>query len=274
MRWSGREDPLEVYSPARMLIIVPPSESKRPPARVGDPVDIDRLSFPELTHVRRRIADALMRTSGGLDAFQRLFVRPSIAPEVARNTHLFELPAMPVLDLYTGPLHEGLDAPSLSAAARARTLDSLVINSALWGALRPSDRVPPYRLHVCAHLVGMESLEPEWRRVLPDVLASAAGSTGVVVDLRSPTYQATGLPANLGDRTVSLKVDLGTRGHRIGDVIAKRIRGEAAHHLLESGADPAGPRELADVLADRWAVRLVTPERRGKPWTLTLSVER
>ena len=174
-----------------MLIIVPPSESKRPPARSGDVVDLDGLSFPELTPTRRAVAEALMRTSAGLDAFRRLYVGPSIAAEVAANTHLFELPVVPVLDLYTGPLHEGLDAAGLSPAGTARADRSLVVNSALWGLLRPTDRVPPYRLHVCAHLLGLEDLEPVWRSALPDVLADAAGGHGVIVDLRSPTYQAT-----------------------------------------------------------------------------------
>jgi cytoplasmic iron level regulating protein YaaA (DUF328/UPF0246 family) len=255
-----------------VLIIVPPSESKRAPARTGAPVALERLSFPELTPTRRVVADALVRTSGSLDAFRRLQVRPSIAPEVAANTHLFDLPALPVLDLYTGPLHEGLDAAGLSQAAAARAATTLVINSALWGALRPSDRVPPYRLHVCAHLVGLEALEPLWREGLPGVLAEAAGD-GLIVDVRSPTYQATGMPAGRGEQTVVLSVDLGPPGHRVGDVIAKRVRGEAAHHLLEAGVEPDDPPELAAALADRWPTRLEPPERAGKPWTLTLTID-
>jgi cytoplasmic iron level regulating protein YaaA (DUF328/UPF0246 family) len=255
-----------------VLIIVPPSESKRPPAEQGQPVDLDRLSFPELTATRRAIADALMETSAGLDAFDRLGVRPTLAREVARNTHLLELPAVPVLDLYTGPLHDGLDASRLSPAAAARAGTALVVTSALWGALRPIDRVPPYRMHICAHLEGIDRVDATWRKVLPDVLAGAAADA-LVVDLRSPVYAAAGTPAGIGDRGVVLRVDQGARRRRIGDVIAKRVRGEAARHLLGSGAEPAHPQELADVLADRWPVRLSEPERSGKPWIMTLSVD-
>ena len=256
-----------------MLIIVPPSESKRPPAASGEPVEIERLSFPALHATRRRIADALVETSADLDAFARLGVRPTLLAEVMANTRLFELPAIPVLDVYTGPVHEGLDASRLSVAATERAGECLVVASALWGALRPADRIPPYRLHVCANLVGHDRLEPLWREVLPGVLAEAAGDAGVVVDLRSPGYQAAGMAAGLGDRTVTLRIDQGPRGHRIGEVITKRLRGEAARHLLESGEDPTDPDALADVLADRWAVRLSTPERPGKPWTMTLSID-
>jgi len=254
-----------------VLIVVPPSESKRPPADSGRPVDLETLSFPELASTRRRLIDALMATSARPDAFQRLGVRPGKAREVAANTYLLELPALPVIDLYTGPLHDGLDYARLSKAATARADRSVVVSSALWGLLRPGDPIPPYRLHVHAHLVGIDRIDATWRAVLPDVLAAAAGD-GLVLDLRSIYYQAMGLPADRADRTVALRIDQGPR-HHIGDVIAKRVRGEAAHHLLESGAEPADPQELADVLADRWPVRLSEPMRRGDPWELSLSVE-
>ena len=164
----------------------------------------------------------------------------------------------------------GQDVPAMSPPARERADRSVAIASALWGAIRLSDRIPTYRLHVCARLEGIDRLEPTWRTVLPEVLADAAGG-GIVVDLRSRAYQAIGKPAGLGHRTVDLRVDQRGTGHRIGDVIAKRIRGQAARHLLESTTQITEPDAVASILAERWPVRLSGPEGPSKPWSLTVT---
>lgn len=254
-----------------MLIILPPSETKRPAPDSGPPLDLERLSFPELTTRRSRVIDALIATSQRPDALRRLQVRPSLAGEVARNEHLRELPARRAAETYAGPLYEGLGFSSWSAHAEGRAAYQLIIVSALWGALRPVDPIPPYRLHVCARLIGMDRLEPTWRTVLRGVLTDAAGQRGPILDLRSRVYQAVGRPEELDDETVTLRVRPSPGGPaHIGDVIAKRVRGEAARHLLSSEADPQGPLDIADLLAERWAIELDPPAGRNHAWTITL----
>jgi cytoplasmic iron level regulating protein YaaA (DUF328/UPF0246 family) len=253
-----------------VLIILPPSESKRPAPDQGRPLALDDLSFPELNPMRRRILAALIETSASADAFERLRIGPTLVEDVMRNTDLRETPTMRAVDVYSGPLHQGLNASTLSKSAKRRAMSRVVIASSLWGALRPDDRIPPYRLDVCSRLLGLDRLEPAWRTVLPKVLAKAAGSRGVVLDLRSPSYQAIGKPTEMTDRTVTVRI-LPEPGRRtMGDVVAKRIRGEVARHLLETAADPSTPDELADALSECWPARLDPPAGPSQPWLIRL----
>jgi hypothetical protein len=89
-----------------VLIILPPSESKRPPPDEGSPLELERLSFPELTPMRERVIDALMATSLEPDALRRLYViAKRVRGEVA--SHLLASAADPgnpldVADLLAG----------------------------------------------------------------------------------------------------------------------------------------------------------------------------
>jgi cytoplasmic iron level regulating protein YaaA (DUF328/UPF0246 family) len=265
-----RHEPLDAELPI-VLIILPPSETKLPPPESGSPLDLDRLSFPSLTAMRERVVEALVETSQRPDALRRLMVGSSLAGEVVRNEHLRDLPTRRAVDTYAGPLYGGLDAGSWSSHAVRRAARRMVVVSALWGALRPGDRIPPYRLHVCARLVGMDRLEPAWRTFLPRLLTDAAVQRGPVLDLRSRVYQAVGRPTGLDDQTVTLRIRPSPGGPaHIGDVIAKRVRGEAASHLLSSEADPEDPLDIADLLATRWSIEVDPPAGRERTWTITL----
>ena len=221
--------------------------------------------------MRRRVLEALVATSASPDAFQRLRVTLSMASEIARNTWLPEVPTLTAAEVYTGPLHQGLDLAGLTPEARERANRLVVITSPLWGLVRPDDRIPPYRMDLFSWLAGLdERTDVIWRTVLPDVLASAAGSDGPILDLRSRPTQSAGKPAGLEGRTVDFRVRQRGFGRFIGDVVAKRIRGQAAHHLLESGLEPSSPDDLASILGELWPVDVAVPEDGTRPATLTL----
>lgn len=115
--------------------------------------------------------------------------------------------------------------------------------------------------------LSFPALLPTRRRIAEALVATSAD-----LDIRSPSYQATGMPAGLDDRTVVLRIGQGVPSQRIGEVITKRARRAAARYLLESGADPGDPDALANVLAER-PVQLSSPDKPGKPWTITLSID-
>jgi cytoplasmic iron level regulating protein YaaA (DUF328/UPF0246 family) len=256
-----------------VLIIAPPSESKRPPPDGAAPVDLGELSFPALTPRREEILAALIVTSQRPDAQRRLRLGPRLAGEVDRNVAVLAAPAGPASEVYAGALHDALGVTSLSPAGRRRAGAELVIVSSLWGAVRPADAIPAYRLDLHARLVGLDHLAAMWRTVLPDVLASAAESSAVVLDVRSPSYQAVGMADGLDDRTVTVRVVRHSDGSGlIGDVPAKRARGTLARHLLESHADPLSPGELASIAADRWPVEIEAPSRGRPTWLLTVGL--
>jgi hypothetical protein len=257
---------------AGVLIILPPSETKSAPPTTGPVLDLDRLAFPTLNPMRERVIEALIETSRSPDALPRLRVRPGLIADVMANLDLRRTPTLPAWALFAGALYKGLDADNLSAAAVKRAQQSVVIASSLFGAVRPLDLIPAHRLSLHAHLVGLGRLEPLWRIVIPDVLTDAAaqaGPHGLVLDLRSPPYQAIGSPTDAVERTVTLRILPPPTRRNIGDVDAKRFRGEVAHHVLELAAPPTTPDDLTDALAQLWDVRL-DPPGGGRPWTIRL----
>lgn len=243
-----------------MLILLPPSESKATRDR-GAPARPHTLSFPELAPARAEVAKALTTVSARPDAASLLGVGPAVAGEVGRNLRLADAPALPARELYTGVLYDALDLASLDAASARRAARRIVVVSALYGAVRPTDRLAPYRLSMGVPLPGPGPLATFWRPHLGPVLASAAGR-GLVVDCRSSTYAAAWAPAGeLGRRWVQVRVPGATH-------MAKHTRGLVARALCRTPEDPRRPEALVELLEEEFEVALHEPGRAGRPWTM------
>ena len=220
-----------------MLVLLPPSETKAVGGD-GPPVDLDALSAPALTPVRRQLVATVQRLARRRPAQLRAALKVAGAEAIEADTALTTAPTLPALRRYTGVLYDELDYDTLRGPARRRADASLVVASALFGLLRPKDLVPAYRLSGSTVLPGLGGLAPLWRPVLEPELAAA---NGLVVDLRSGAYAALARVPG----AVQVRVLRESGGQR--SVVShdnKYTKGLLARQLCEQGA-----RSVEDVAA-------------------------
>ena len=263
-----------------MLVLLPPSEGKAAAGK-GPKLDPAGLSMPELNSARRQVLDSLVTLCEGDEsaALQVLGLGPKLRGEVLRNLDLREAPALTVAELYTGVLYDALDLPSLTGPAAARAAGGVLVFSGLWGVLRPTDRVPPYRCSMGVRLPGLGALAGLWRTAMAPVLPSLAGE-GLVLDLRSAAYAAAWKPSGaVAERTATVRV----LHERVVDGVARRsvvshfnkaTKGRVARALLASGVEPRTPTELAETLRELgWTVEAAEPKKAGTAWALDIVVQ-
>lgn len=251
-----------------MLVLLPPSESKST-VRRGKPLDPGALSFPALGPTRAAVLEALIEVSAAPDALRRLGVPPGLRDAVDRNVMLHDAPTAAAEAVYSGVLYDALGVSTLEPLARRRARAWVVVISALWGALRLGDRIPPYRLNMCGRLPGLGHLPQVWQGPLADVLPTAA-KRGLIVDCRSADYITAWRPkGDLAERTVLVKVVRDRDGVR-GTVshMAKHTRGLVVRRIVTDAIDPRHPDGLAESLSAHFDVDLRRPDRPGRPWDL------
>ena len=194
-----------------MLVLLPPSQGKARPER-GRRAGLSTLVFPKLRGPRERLIDAV-------------------------DPGLRTAPAIPAAELYTGVLFAALGLADLS-------WDGVLIASALWGVVRPGDRIPAYRLDMSAKPSPIGPLAAYWR----DPLRAALPDRGLVLDLRSGAYAAAWRPRRATHLAVRAFAEAPDGSRTVISHMAKRVRGEVARLVLQAGgADRA--QEVAEIAA-------------------------
>lgn len=241
-----------------MLILLPPSEGKASPRR-GAALDPAGLSFPELTHARAAMMDAVVgycASASDAEACKVLGITAGQASYVALNAGLKAAPTVRADRLYTGVLYDALDFASLLGAARTRATRWVAVTSSLFGLVRPTDRLPSYRLAGNVSLPGFGSVAGHWRTHLGNSIET---QNGLILDLRSSTYSSFWKPR--GDavpRTATVRVLHEVDGRRsVVSHFNKATKGRIVRALLNDGATPRRPADLADHLRDLgWQVEM------------------
>ena len=163
--------------------------------------------------------------------------------------------AMPAIAVYNGVLYKALDYQKLSASAKARCEKSVVIISARYGALSPSDRIEFYKEKIDNSLM---------RPVVAKKLASYKHD--LIIDCRSSTYQSvwTAPP----DITVAIRASTVIDGERkVITHMSKKTRGEVARALLSSRSIAKTPEEVYAIVSEMYPCALTPPDG-AEPWVL------
>jgi cytoplasmic iron level regulating protein YaaA (DUF328/UPF0246 family) len=196
-----------------MLVLLPPSEGKTAP-EAGEPVDLGSLAFAaELRGQRDLLLDAL-------------------------GPGLRKAPTAPAAAVYTGVLFKRLELPKLPAKARRQVL----IASALWGVVRPGDRIPHYKLPPKEKLDGIGPLAKFWRPALAEALPDEEGE--LIVDMRSGAYSTMWKPKRA--TLLAVRAFSEEKGERKAvSHMAKAVRGDVALALLQAKKAPVDPKDAA-----------------------------
>ena len=248
-----------------MLVLLPPSETKRDGGEPGSSLDLAALRYPELTAHRTQALDALRRLSRNLNvATGALGLGPTQRFEIDRNRVVRSAPTMPVIDRYTGVLFDGIAAESLSAPERQWVVDHVVVNSALFGLVGAGDPIPAYRLSHDSRLPALP-LKKHWRGAIGDLLAR---QSGLVLDLRSESYAALG-PLVAGSDAHYLRVVTQTETGQKKALthFNKKGKGLFVRELAAAGIDHENTESLL-----AWARSAGIRLERGKPGELELFV--
>jgi cytoplasmic iron level regulating protein YaaA (DUF328/UPF0246 family) len=248
-----------------MLILLPPSETKRDGGAEGTSLVLANLRFPELAAARRTAGVELRKLASNLTTMAAaLKVGDGQRDELLRNRVVRTSPTMCAIDRYTGVLFDALDASSLPADARAFASDHLAIHSALFGLVAADDRIPAYRLSHDSRL-PTQSLKKLWREPISAVLDNY---DGLILDLRSEAYAALGptpaRPQSFYLRVVARGSDGATRAL---NHFNKKGKGKFVRSMLLAGVEHPHTDSLLD-----WATATGHALSYGAPGELQLEV--
>ena len=212
-----------------MLILLPPSETKRP-GGAGVSIDRSAIIWAALDDTRDLVIGKLVKLCGNKQAAARaLKLGARNLADIDANLELLTAATMPAISRYTGVLFDALDFESLSEEARKRAAEQVFIQSALFGLLPATEQIPYYRFSAGSKLPGV-NLKKLWptahEAVWPRML-------GQVLDMRSKAYvELNPVPA---DRESWFVEVLDEKSGKALNHFNKKAKGAFVRAALENG---------------------------------------
>ena len=251
---------LYLLSPAKSLDYdtpVPAAVARR----ATDPLFVAQAA--ELIGVMRRKSAA--EVAALMDLSETL-ARLNVDRYAAWREEATALNSKPTVLAFNGDVYDGLDARSLKTADLAWAQQHLVLLSGLYGALRPLDRLQPYRLEMGTALKTRrgKDLYAFWGDTVSAHLNErlAEQRTPVLVNLASVEYARVALRKTLAARVIDCVFEDWKGGqYKVISFFAKRARGLMARHAVLQRIN--SPKKLEAFAVDGYALdrEVSTPDR-------------
>lgn len=161
----------------------------------------------------------------------------NVARYAAWSRRHTERNSRPAVWAFDGDVYAGLDAKTLSADELAWAQQHVVILSGLYGALRPLDKLQPYRLEMGTALANPrgKNLYAYWGDAIAEYLnaRAAADASPVIVNLASQEYFRAADRPVLAPRVIDCVFEDWKGGnYKIISFFAKRARGMMARFAI------------------------------------------
>ena len=242
-----------------MLILLPPSETKRP-GGVGISIDKLAIIWAALDPARDQLITATQKVcSNPKKAAETFKLGPKSLGDLEANKNLMTAPTMPAIERYAGVLFDALDYKFLDDVAKTRVSEQLFIQSALFGLLPATEQIPYYRFSATTKLPKLK-LRELWTEAHKAVWPRL---TKPILDMRSKSYaQLNPIPNELE----SYELDVFDETGKALNHFNKKAKGlfvrAAMTHGLDTVSDLPRIAKAANlkVEIDGHSVRLITPQ--------------
>jgi cytoplasmic iron level regulating protein YaaA (DUF328/UPF0246 family) len=235
-----------------------------------DPAVLARATRPEFVGQAAALIDVLKTKTPAEIASLMELSDPLAALNVGRygawRKTFTERNSKPAALAFDGDVYGGLDAGSLGLDELDWAQQHLVILSGLYGALRPLDRLQPYRLEMGTRLAtpGAKDLYGYWGDTIAQYLnrRQRGERTPVVVNLASQEYFKVVDRRALKARVVECVFEERKGdGYKIVSFFAKRARGLMARHAVQQRITRPEDLERFDAEGYAFAAAVSTPDR-------------
>jgi cytoplasmic iron level regulating protein YaaA (DUF328/UPF0246 family) len=257
------------------MILLPPSEGKTDGIS-KKPLNVKKLSYPQLTSKREELLAAVVSMAKGPTAKTRSILSISAKQdfEILRDQQLLTAPTGPAWSVYTGVLYDAIGIATLSPTAKAKFEKDNFVVSALFGLISVADLIPAYRLSGDTVVPKIGTLGKFWGSAITSALCDC---NDFVIDLRSGNYVKLGAtPAAIADQVVVPRImqHMPKGAPKVVSHSNKASKGRIVCALAESQKSISSVDELAKIVAKvSRDVQVIKPKKAGLPWGLDVIVD-